>query len=1233
MNRFSRGSGKAVSRHHKTSPRSRWSVFLWVIQILVVLATCFLIVLRLSLLDVGKFHSEVEQWIGTVIGQSISIGSLDAVWHGWTPELIIKDIRFPDTTGGAPHIQSLRARIGLDPLAFWKVTGIRIKRVLLIGISLTITRSSNGSLHLSSIGAIPSLVDHRIEGLLPWLLHQSRVDMDSVSIHWHDEGNKDASFSIQNAYLSIRRDGARYQIQVTMHPQKDIPLKTPSRETAGGSLSVIADIAVNPITLNWSGKVFFRIQNFELDRFPFLQDILVPLATSGVANFGFWTFWDKGRIEYIEGNFAFRDFVLRDMNPKTMVHERYVDFPALLMGDHNGSSKEGTRALCALADEKTLFPSVRGYLRFKRVGAHNWQLQLRQLVLITADGEWSPAYARIEVAWSRNSDGRLFKIRDAVLENENITLHLMGAAQWFDDDSSPDLRLVMGIEHRNLGRLGRHLPTNLMKNSLVEWLRRAFPKGKLTQGRVLFHGRVADFPFDNGKGVFEIRVKTSHETTLDYAESWPPIEELRADILFSGRGLTITANNGFICGAKLKRVIAEIPDILAETPVLTFNGHIVGILEKGLTFLREGPLADRYASRIAGIQGKGRHRIDLKIRLPLEKNASIRTQGGITFLNSTLDVSTPWSATPKANNSDVSITLNRINGVLTFDENGIVGRSIAARYLDRAIMLDIAKTTDMRNTIRFAIKNLDTDTLLTHPLLKRALQRMHPTLQSLVMRVAHKATWRIILDLPDDWGSMDRVARLRIVSHLRGANVDLPPPLTGRPFQMEMLLKYGNRQMQGKSKRVWFQFGAEATGIFSSESGSRGHEKWRGAIRMGKGPIILPKKGIRVDGHISRFSFEEWRALFGTHLDFTRAPSFQKAPSFQAEVSFDEFTVFSQTLRNAKFKIDRDNDGVWHIQVQSDAVQGHIRIPRLGSNETVAIALTHLHLPLADLKDENYNFDPENIPPVRITCEKLTYDGLSLGSIKLLELFPNLQGLEIKRIEVTSENFRIQGHGKWEQSEQSQFYLETNGPDLGKLLSSFGYEGEVAKRGETYLKLNVQWPGSPMQFDLEQMSGTLDVKAIHGRLLAIKPGAPGRVFGLLSITLLPRRLLLDFSDIFQEGLVYDRMEGKFEIQEGKAKTSNFFVEGPTSRINIAGSTGLINKDYDQIATVIPKFSSIIPLAAIGIAQKLFDTPFFDEIFTYQYTIRGTWDNPKIEFATNKGNAEKNRSIEDETLLP
>nr|VFJ46879.1 MAG: TIGR02099 family protein [Candidatus Kentron sp. FW] len=1214
-NRRSYSQGKAIFRPRGAFARDWQTVFLWIAWVSIVLVTCLLVALRLSLPTAGQFRPEVEQWIDTITGQNVSIGSLDVAWHGWTPELAVKDIRLPNTPEDAPAIQSLKIRIGLDPLSFWKVSGIHAKKLSLSGMSLTIVRKLNGALHLTGIGTFPSSTKPQASRLLSWLLRQPHVDVESANIRWHDEGNPEAFFFMPNARLGIRKDGPRHKILVTMRPRETHPSKSlPPLDTTSGLLSGMANITVNPATLDWSGSMFLRVEDFDFDRFPSLQK-LIPSMVSGVTNLEFWTFWDKGRLEHVEGKFAFQDLGLGNINRDGTDQEKYIDSQTEQPKEHSSTLP------CEVADSKILFHRMHGYLKLNRIGIDNWQLQLHQFTLATPGEEWPSTHARAQIAWSRNHHGWLLKAQDVELENEDITVRLVGTGRWSEDHSSPDLRLVMAIERGKLDKLGQYLPTSLMESSLVEWLDHAFPKGELTQGKLLFHGRIADFPFDNGKGVFQASAKTSDKTILNYEQSWPPIEELEAGIAFDGRSLSVITHGGSVYGVGIERITAEIPDILAETPILTIHGQTTGALAKGLSFLRESPLADPHASRIAGIKATGKHRLDLEIRIPLQPRDPNRAQGKITFLDNTLEIDIPWTVTPE---TTPPLILEQVNGVIRFDEHGIAGKSITARYLDRPVTLDVVKATDTENTTRFIIDGLDTDTLLAYPTLKSAAQKMSPSLSSFITSTIDKAAWRVILDLPNDWGQNNQQARLRVVSDLHDA-VDLPPPLTGRPFQAEML--FGDTQpqaLQDSERGIRFAFGSKLTGIFSPGKS----DPWRGAIRLGRpGTIHLPKKGIRIDGHIPYLSLDRWHPLLTglaksesisetQHKPTVKASPFKKIPIFQAEISADELVAFDQTFRNTTSTVVRGNDGIWHIRMQTDTVQGHIRIPRSGTNETTAIALTRLQLPSID-DSEPFDFDPGDIPPIRLTCENLTYGKRPLGQIELLEVSPNSQGLDIKTIKIKSENFRIQGHGMWEhhaRSNQSRtrFQLKINSPDLGKLLSSFGYEGKVADGGETDLELDIQWPAPPNRFQLGQASGAIKVKVTDGRLLAIEPGATGRMFGLLSIALLPRRLLLDFRDFFQEGLVYDEMKGGFRFRGGHAETDDFSVEGPTARVDIVGNTGLINKDYNQTATVTPKLSSSIPLAAIGIIQKLLDSPFFDKAFSYQYAIRGTWDDPKIE---------------------
>ena len=140
----------------------------------------------------------------------------------------------------------------------------------------------------------------------------------------------------------------------------------------------------------------------------------------------------------------------------------------------------------------------------------------------------------------------------------------------------------------------------------------------------------------------------------------------------------------------------------------------------------------------------------------------------------------------------------------------------------------------------------------------------------------------------------------------------------------------------------------------------------------------------------------------------------------------------------------------------------------------------------------------------------------------------------------------------------------------------------------------------------------MGVHSSEGRLTQVERGIIGRLFGLFAIPSLPRRLILDFSDLFENGFEYDLAEGSFALENGNAFTDDLFMESETARVEGVGRTGLVNEDYDKVVTITPRISSSLPLAPIWAVQKILDRDLLDNVFSYQYRVTGAWDEPVIE---------------------
>jgi uncharacterized protein YhdP len=155
---------------------------------------------------------------------------------------------------------------------------------------------------------------------------------------------------------------------------------------------------------------------------------------------------------------------------------------------------------------------------------------------------------------------------------------------------------------------------------------------------------------------------------------------------------------------------------------------------------------------------------------------------------------------------------------------------------------------------------------------------------------------------------------------------------------------------------------------------------------------------------------------------------------------------------------------------------------------------------------------------------------------------------------------------------------------------------------------------------------TLDVG--KGRLVEVQPGAAGRIFGLLSVATIPKRLSLDFTDLFGKGFGFNQINGSFGIDKGIAHTEDLAMKGDSATIDVVGTADLVEKTYDQVIKITPNVSSTLPVAgavaggpiglgvgtAILIFDKLAGTLFDKEIvnlISYSYKLTGSWDDPQL----------------------
>jgi uncharacterized protein YhdP len=269
--------------------------------------------------------------------------------------------------------------------------------------------------------------------------------------------------------------------------------------------------------------------------------------------------------------------------------------------------------------------------------------------------------------------------------------------------------------------------------------------------------------------------------------------------------------------------------------------------------------------------------------------------------------------------------------------------------------------------------------------------------------------------------------------------------------------------------------------------------------------------------------------------------------------------------------------------------------------------------------------DPRTIQPVTIDVQDFALRSMNFGHLKST-LTSVSSGIILDPIEIAAETFSIDGYAAWlvhpnDQSiQQTQLKLDLDGTDIRATLTSLGYqpvmEGEVVR-----VSGDITWPDGPSEDFLSQADGTLSVYMKDGALLEVEPGS-GRFLGMLSVAAIPRRLALDFSDVFDEGLAFDTLKGDFILNQGDAYTCNLKLEGSVADLGVVGRAGIAAEDYDQIAVVRPHVSSVLALPAtvvggpvLGGAVLLFTQLFkkpLSAIGESYYRVTGSWEEPALE---------------------
>jgi uncharacterized protein YhdP len=269
---------------------------------------------------------------------------------------------------------------------------------------------------------------------------------------------------------------------------------------------------------------------------------------------------------------------------------------------------------------------------------------------------------------------------------------------------------------------------------------------------------------------------------------------------------------------------------------------------------------------------------------------------------------------------------------------------------------------------------------------------------------------------------------------------------------------------------------------------------------------------------------------------------------------------------------------------------------------------------------ETVKLEPEDLPAMDVQVEDLHIGDQPMGR---LELFAHgkPRGLAIDQLNLIHKDSIVSMSGTWNDTGKGETRMKMNADirNAGQALDRFGY-GNVLKRGAAQIQGEVTWQGSPADFAFATLDGALKMTATNGQFTKVEAGA-GKLLGVVSLQSLPRRLTLDFRDVFSEGFAFDQISTTMQLAKGTVYTNDFLMKGPSATVKMSGLAKLQDETVRLRVKVMPKLSEGVavagallggPVAGLGalVMQKALKDP-LEEAISFEYLVDGSWDDPTV----------------------
>ena len=1213
--------------------------------------------------DIERYRDDIVAAVSRTVGQPVRIGGIEAGWLGLNPRIDLTDVRIQDREGREalvlPAVQNV---VSWSSLLRGK---LRLHSLVIEGLRLQVRRDAEGAFYVAGtkLGGGGNFSD--------WVLSQEEIVIRNAEIEWHDELRGAPPLALSSLNLRLRNQADQHSLGFTAHPPAALGSTIELRAVLDGS--TVADPTA------WNGKLYAELGYTDLAAWrPWIDH---PWSIDrGQGAVRLWLTLEGGEAKQATADVALAGVSARlgaelaPLNLSSVVGrlqgrmpgEGYefvarglaleleggasiapTDFQLSWKPDAAGSKARGSLAASVIELEplaqlvaslplpagarKRLADFVpRGRLadtRLEWVGAPDAPERF------TAKGKFSglaaapwgevPGFAGIagsfeateatgrvhlattkselnlprvfpeprialdvlngQVEWELQGErGFAVRISSLTFANPHFSGNAHGSYSY--SGSGPGyIDLSAQFNRADAAHTARYLPhARLMGGDKTrDWVANAIQAGQAGDVRVRIQGDLREFPFaDPLRGQFSVLARID-KGVLNYVEGWPRIQDINGELLFERDRMEVVGRSASILGVALADVRVGIPRLAERNPQLAITGQADGATADFLKFIDSSPVRRMIGGFTDPMRASGRGKLRLRLDLALKDLSRTRVAGEYEFGGNSIVAHTQLPA------------IERAAGKVAFTESTLTVHDVRGNLFGGPVAINGG--TRSPGAIEITAKGEATVAGIA-PIFD------HPWRRFLSGAAPYAATLNIA----------EGRTRIRFETLLRGVESTLPPPLAkaaadNLPLRIEIAPSESGDRISMMLDRI------AAVELTRRRQGDAMVVQ-RTSVALTPAadkPLRQPERtATLIYGSLPALDGDKWLSLF--------AGGEKSADTAAFDLRIGRLDIYGKRVNDVALRGTADAAG-WSAAVKAQELAGDLAYRSERGGRLVA-RLTHFRTP------EEYpgaparaGAQPDSLPSMDLIAERFTLRGKELGRVELAAQRAG-EDWRIDRLTMANPHAAFTGSGVWRSGTPSRtaldFELQAN--DAGHFLARIGYP-DLVKGGKAQMKGSLAWNGDPALLDYPSLSGEVQLHADHGQFLEIEPGL-GKLISLMSLQSLPRRITLDFRDVFSKGFEFERISSSARVEGGVMAVQEFRMRGSAAQAEMNGIVDLARETQNLRVRVVPSLgdsaSTVIalvnPLLAIpaAIAQKILKDP-LGHIFAWDYSVTGSWTDPKV----------------------